>query len=425
MRRREFLTSLTAGAVGAALPLTGRGQMAPCPPGMVQIPGGMSVTTACPNAVSPSWYTAAAHGQWMTLPNSALASAGVMESGWQYAQVAWSGGVLNTTGLYIGATFISGTFLVVWGGGHVDSALNAIYCYGPLESASPQWYLPRPSTSPPPQNEEFDSSGNPVARHVYASLAYLPKQNWMLAAGTHYRYIDSGGGPDTPTYQFNTASPATNQPWTQMAPTNSVSGGGASTVAVYDSVNNGVWAIGGYNVMFYNPSNNTWAASAGGMTFNMANAATALDTKRGIWAVFGYDGGQYLYFYRTNNGVNNSGYSPATTGTPPSTSTSANGSIIYDPVADCFVCWYNSGATLWTLTAPSSNPYQGGSAWTWSTITPSGGAAPTAESGLITADGEPGYTTGTYGRFAYVPNPIVRSYILMNRTQDPIFLYKP
>jgi hypothetical protein len=424
MKRRDFVIAMTTGVVGTSVPLLARAAL--CPPGTVKVQGGANATTTCPAVPSPSWYGPAASGQWLTLPNSALASSGVMESGWSAAQVAWSGAVLNTQGLYIGANFVPGTFLVVWGGGHVDSGLNAIYCYGPLESSSPQWYLPRPSTSPPPTNVEFDANGNPVARHVYDSISYLPDSNWMFAAGTLYRYIDSGGGADTPVYQFNVASPATNQPWTQEARMDSVNGGAAAAISVYDPVQKGVWAISGYNVMFYDPATNSWSINTnGGMTFNMSNAASALDTKRGIWAIFGNDSGQYLYFYATSEGVNGSGYVPTMTGTPPSTSGGVNGSIIYDAAADCFVCWYNSGAQLWTLTAPASNPYQGGNAWAWNAIAPQGGAAPSVECGLNTSLGEPGYPTGTYGRFAYVPNPAVQGYALMNRPNDPIYFYKP
>lgn len=425
MKRRQFITGATTAAVGVALPAIVRAGSPLCPPDFVVSSKGTSSTTTCPVLPAPEWYSSASSGQWLALPSSTLAACGVMESGWAAAQVAWSGAVLNTNGLYVGAQFITGTFLVVWGGGHVDSGLNAIYGYGPLESDSPQWYLPRPSTSPAPQNVEFDANGNPVSRHVYDSISYLPDQNSMFSAGTHYRYIDSGGGPDTPTYQFNVASPASSQPWTKKAPMNSVAGGAAALISVYDPVKKGVWAISGYNLMFYNPLVDSWIVNTGGgMTFNMSNAASALDTKRGIWAVFGNDGGQYLYFYETSNGVNGGGYAPTTSGAPPISAGDANGSIIYDAAADCFICWYNSGAKLWALQPPGNSPYKGGNAWTWDALTSGGGVTPSVECGLDDSQDEPGYATGTYGRFAYVPNSAIGGYLLMNRPTDPIYFYK-
>ena len=40
-----------------------------------------------------------------------------------------------------------------------------------------------------------------------------------------------------------------------------------------------------------------------------------------------------------------------------------------------FVAWSGSGKTLYFLTPPA-NPYSGGDAWAWTSVTPAGGATP-------------------------------------------------
>jgi hypothetical protein len=327
----------------------------------------------------------------------------------------WGGGFINTTGIYSGSTFIPGTFLCIWGGGHVDYSGNEMYCFGPLESDVPLWYCPRAATNPAPMDEEFDANGNPVSRHTYSSMCYLPTQNWMFAAGTNYRYEDSSGGGDTAVFQFNVASPETNQPWTQKANADTASGYamGASTAAIYDPVHNIIWGNGNNQAVvgYYEVANDVWHAQIFQNGSWGDQPASAIDTKRGIWAIYGNG---VLNFYEVNAGTFscNSYYVPKTTGSGPTGT--GGGSILYDAINDHFVVWNDSGTEFWTLTAPSSSPYYGGNDWTWSAVTPSGGATPTAQN-----------TQGTYGRFNYIPNPTITGYILLNRVTDAIYFYRP
>lgn len=383
-----------------------------------------------PGNTAPNWYAAIAPGTWGVLPNSVLNGSAAQLygalSGWNTTNSnvlsPWSGGFLNTNGIYTSgaydgsSVFIPGTFFCLWGGGHVDYGGNEMYCYGPLESSSPQWHCPRAATNPPPFDVEYDGSGNPVSRHTYCSLVYLPTTNRMMAVGTPYRWTDAGGGPDCATFQFNMQNPATKQPWAQLAhPTM------PCMVTAYDAKLGGVWGLSmiTYSVFFYDVTTNSWMEGNDNFNVGYYYMGADVDVNRGIFATFGglYGGGHGLWFYTTNNGVSNQYWVPNTTGTGPNMSeTGACGSIAYDSFNDCFVVWPggSNGGTLYTLKAPAANPYQGGNPWTWTKISPSAGATPDLEN-----------PHGTFGRFRSVTSPIISGYILLNSVTSSIYFYRP
>ena len=139
----------------------------------------------------PSWLGAV--GEWSTVAGSTLSASGVAESGAVTGVFAYSGGFINTTGIYDGTTLRTGTFLCLWGGGHADYGGNEMYAFGPLENNTPAWYKLRDSTSPVPTNVNEDGSGNPVSRHTHGDPQYIAANNEMLTAGGAYRYSDSSG----------------------------------------------------------------------------------------------------------------------------------------------------------------------------------------------------------------------------------------
>jgi len=388
---------------------------------------------------TPSWYTSIPRGTWAQIPNSVLNGSAAQIYGaftdasyaghtWSGSTsgnpiVPWSGGILNTTGIYdhASSTFIQGTFLCCWGGGHTDYYGNEMYCFGPLESTSPQWYCPRAATDPPvivtsSSGPWFDANGNPVARHTYNSLTYLPNRNWMFASWT---YAESSQAlyPNAQSlaFQFNQQTPGSVQPWKPLA---NAPGAYAEPVSAYDPVWNIVWATdsGASNsdVFQYNPLTNSWSSASAPTSGNWNDHATScIDTKRGIWAI--WDSGN-LCFYEVYSGApsSNGFYVPTLSGSLPSISGYA-GSILYDSINDYFVIWPGSGKSIYKLVPPSSLPYKGGNAWTVTAIAPSSGATPDAEYS----------STGTFGKFQFVPNPLVTGYVLVSLANGYVYFYRP
>lgn len=356
---------------------------------------------------SPTWHSGGALNTWITLPNSDLNASGVMQSGGMEVVDAWGGGVVVTLGLYIGSTFTTGTFLVVWGGGHTNYSGNEVYAYGPLENNSPTWNRLRDRTSPAPTDVSTDGSGNPVSRHTYNTLSYVNDgtRNWMVSLGCLFSYIASNGYTDVYVYDFAQVSPNSNLPWSLKTPAN-----GAAQVSAYEPSSGKIWyhlytenKVGSYHVAT-DTHDEEWYKSP---TDGAGNPTSCIDTALGIWAI--YDGSAGLSFYRTNNGVSNDWYAPSTTGTAPT----GQGSILYDPVAAVFRVWVGGGKTIWTLTPPGTSPYQGGNNWTWSSATAGSGSTPDTQN-----------AQGTFGRFGYSPNADVVGYILMNNPDGNIYFYK-
>jgi hypothetical protein len=358
---------------------------------------------------SPTWFSGIGLREWGTLPNSNYNTAGVIQSGGRELWESWSGAIVNTEGLYVGSTFIAGTFLVHFGGGHTDYGGNELYAYGPLESDSPQCYRLRDRTEPYPENQNEDANGNPVSRHTYSSLAYVNAggRNWLICAGGLYRYLDGSDFivPQFHYYDFAVASPNSNQPWSKLTPT--ITAGGAGNTCAFDG-----------QYLWFHPDaqgvvarvdviNNTgFQRNIHAGDSRNGDAASAFDSTRGIWAVWGATAG--IRFFRTNN-INNSYYTPTTTGTAP---TSATGSILYDEDLDCFVVW-TGGTTLYRLTPPATNPYSGGNAWTWSSETPSGGSTPSTKQ-----------ANGTFGRFNRISSAECQGYILSNDYDESIYFFR-
>jgi hypothetical protein len=228
----------------------------------------------------------------------------------------------------------------------------------------------------------------------------------MICAGGLYRYTDADAVPLFHYYDFAVASPNSNQPW-----------GNLTTQITAGHIPGNTSAFDGQYLWFHPDSQSSVARvdviNDTGYTRNIyagasgnGDTASAFDSTRGIWATWSAVSG--IRFFRTNN-INNSYYNPSTTGSAP---TSATGSILYDEALDCFIVW-TGGQTLYRLTPPATNPYQGGNAWTWSSETPAGGSTPSTKQG-----------NGTYGRFSRVSSAECQGYILSNASNADIYFFR-
>lgn len=278
----------------------------------------------------------------------------------------------------------------------------------------------------------FNGAGDPVSTHTYSRLSYRPASNELLIPGIYAESMNALM-PSRAFYKFNfsDANPATGTPWSQGPASPST-----MQLSCYDPVQDGLWTIsfpntGNARLNFYSFASNTWT-TGGYINFSTVpgyDAAVAFDFKRQILAVWigtvPIGSISQVVFFRTSLGVSAPHWMPTLNGSLPTqlgtnSGLTSTGSITYDSIEDRFVIWYNSGASLYTLTAPETNPYSGGNAWQVGTITASG-TTPSQEAGL----GDGTYSTGTYGRFNFIASPASYGYILMNRVSESVYFYRP
>lgn len=365
----------------------------------------------------PSWYGAAASGEWVALPNSTLTSSGAGWSGTapggtgNYTTVvtAWGGGVLNTVGVYRSGSFVSGTFLVLFGGGHGDYAGNELYAYGPLEADSPTWSRITDPTIPA-ADDVSRLGGKPVSRHTYDTLVYLPAQNKMLCIGSPGYYHTGFGFNVADVFDF-AVNPGAGNPWgTADTSFPAFNGGGVGPISMisgYDEVNGKAWGLGkgnGQVLGAFNAAAGTWASYSKDNPNGPASAKAGLASSI---AKLVFVSGSTVYV-QDLDAPTSALYTPSITGSAPSLGATA--SLDWDSAGARFVM-RGSGATLHFLT-PGANPDAGGDAWAWSSVTPSGGATPAAA-----------VENGTYGRFRMV-NGTLRGALLMAAHNAPISFYK-
>jgi hypothetical protein len=364
----------------------------------------------------PAWLSAANSEEWLALPASSLTGSGVGWSGASpggstYVNVvnAWSGGVLNTVGCFYEGLFHAGTFLVIWGGGHGDYAGNEVYAYGPLQADSPAWHRLTDPTVPGPSNIVRDGSGNPVSRHTYDTLVYLPTLNKMMTIGAP-GYYQAGNTFNCSDFFDFSVDPSSVNPWSSNdSGFPAFSGNGTiNLVSGYNQETGKVWGVGngnGTRLVSFDSASLIWSG------VEKHNPTPASSGKGAI-----LPSANLLVF------VNNSGvvqcqdldstasaiFSPTVTGTGPGSSTYP---LSWDEVGGRFVSWGRTGKSLFFLT-PGANAKSGGDGWAWSSVTPASGAVPSST-----------VTWGEFGRFQSIPGPL-RGVLVMPNSASPIYYYK-
>lgn len=298
---------------------------------------------------------------------------------------AWSGGAYDP----------SRDRLIVWGGGHGDYGGNEIYTFDIDTMTWARIWGPSPIemiqalTGAACLNTYAD--GNPVSRHTYGGLQYLPIQDRFFIQGGS-RYCGSGGsGIDTWTFDL------VGLRWERKAdfPVCSVCGS-LEHVTGYDPSTGHVFlAAPGYVLHEYNPSANTWTARSDRAIASRMNGT--IDTKRRKFVAIG-DGRVYVYNLNTTGTIVRE--APSTSGATAIISTSYPG-VVYDPVSDRVVAW-SGGADVYSLNMDTM---------VWTRHTTTGSVIPTSAPGA-----------GTYGRFQYIPSK--NAFIAVNRIDENVYFYK-
>ena len=298
---------------------------------------------------------------------------------------AYSGGILNTKGVYKDGTFIAGTFLCMFGGGHADSNNNAMYAIGPFESDFPTCFQLSRNTKP--KDVWFDANGYPVSNHTYDAGVYLPDQNMGLWCGFGARYISSWGDPDPDgsrpstsyMFDFNVPNPMANKPWIKGPQNGFIAGGDA--VSGYD--NGAAWAMGSDgHVVRFNPVSPSWTdfgipvSDNPGQTFyGLLGGSTGADVHDGI-LVAECTG----KVYRIDLAARRVRITTPP-GDAPQTQTVHRTSTVW--VNGRWIVFQDGTRTLYSLDKDCTR---------WSSETAPGGLLPISQPG-----------SGTYSRFGYIP----------------------
>ena len=327
-------------------------------------------------------------GEWYEVPNSHLRTvvpiptpcgdpANIMG--------AWSGGAYDPVG----------DRLLVWGGGHADYGGNEIYAFSMGTLSWSRIWGPSPNipcaTSQTCVNTYAD--GNPVARHTYNGLSFLPSQNKFWIIGGSLYCGPGNAGKDTWVFDMPTLrwQRKTDLPVPDWAP-------GLSMMSAYDPATGHVWLVSGANPLHeYDPVNDTWTLrGSNGIGSGMTGT---IDTKRHKYVLVGIQG--VIVF-----DLNASGTIPAqawaTTGATNLVGSTYPG-IAYDPVSDRVIAW-DGGATVYSLNMDTK---------VWTRLDPAGTnqVIPT-----LPVD------SGIYGRFRYIPSK--NAFVGVNRIDENVFIYK-
>ncbi|WP_201496803.1 hypothetical protein [Rubrivivax sp. A210] len=364
----------------------------------------------------PNWMSVP--GTVATLPDSALLTSGQAwsgvnpggSSGIAALMRAWGGGVLNTVGIYRDGAFVSGQFLVVFGGGHNDYAGNEVYAFGPLNSNAPRWSRIIDPTIPAP-NDVGRLGGYPVSRHTYDALVYLPTKNKMLCIGAAGYFHTGFGFLQADVFDF-AVDPSRANPWTTAdAGFPAYGGGGVGTIALisgYEASTGKAWGLGNGNSQklgAYDAASGTWSS------YNKDNPNGPTSGKAAIAS------GLMVFVNNATVYVQNLATPDAPIFTPTNISGAApnmanTASLAWDAVGRRFVVGSSAiTKTLYFLTPPAANPAT--DAWAWSSQT-------------FTGAGPSNVTEfGIYGRLQYIElGNGIRGVILLPAAASPAVFYR-
>ncbi len=346
---------------------------------------------------------------WMAAPSSDLITLcePVAE---QFPGIRLVGGCFNIAAAWGGGAWDSThRKMIVWGGGHADYGGNEVYAF---DAASFAWERLTDPTLPP-FDEDPLHDGNPVSRHTYSGLQWLPDQQRFFAIGG--AMSESGNGTNV-TWSFDVDAAT----WTNLAPPEPPPVNYSHSTAV-DLANQTVILRVAQSLWSYDIAGNAWTKRK---DFGFppewpdfersGDKSGVVDPTRGIFWSFGA-GDHLVYDLATDTLVHEDWVttgggdwdnSAALPDYPEQWFMTGGGDIIeaeapgidYDPNADAIVAW--NGGAPYVLDLATK---------TWTVM--NGDGAPAEPTG-----------TGTYGRWRYVSAYNV--FVLVNDLDENVYFYK-
>lgn len=292
----------------------------------------------------------------------------------------WSGGAYDT----------KRDRLLVWGGGHFAYGGNEIYAF---DVNTQKWMRLTNPSIPPAENTAYAADGGPVSRHTYDVLEYVASIDSFCSFGVPAPYSQSGLLNNTDCFNFN------NLKWERKADTPAT---GYGSYSGYDPKTGHVWVFATQTRCTLNewdPARNIWLQRSNKATCYDATKTAAIDPKRRKLVAVG--GGATHVFDLP--GSSSAARSSVSTKGETEIVRAKNPGIDYDPVSDRFIAW-SGGPNIYSLNLDSL---------TWALLTPSKANTvipPAANS------------TGTYGRFRYIPSKNV--FVVVNSIDQNVYFYK-
>lgn len=323
-------------------------------------------------------------GQWAEIPNSRirsqLPSPVPPGNGPENIIEAWNSGAFDT----------KRNRLLITGGGHNDYGGNEVYAFS-IETL--QWqriWGPSPNI-PAPQGpcSATYSDGNPVSRHTYDGLEYIPQLDalWMHGGSLYC----GPGNQSRDTWQLDLTNPR----WSRRA--DMIANSVLEMVSAYDPVTGHIFASGPSSQLGlyeYDPVSNAWTSRGGQSVVDHQTATIDSDRRKfvsiGSGNVTIYDLGQSTVSAQR---VSTSG--------PQAVVNFAYPGVDYDPVSKRIVAWIG-GSTVYSLDvatlAWASHPTTG-------SVTP-----PSPRNSMV------------FNRWRYVPSK--NAFITVNGIDQSVFIYK-
>ena len=328
-------------------------------------------------------------GHWHEIPDSSLVASGLLEGrdGSVNKITAWSSAALDP------AT----NRLFVWGGGHADYAGNEVYAFD-LETL--RW--DRLSDPAQPDRERNDSyaDGSPRSRHTYNYLEFVPSAKRLMSFGGAALYPYG----NISTRRISEFDPGSRR-WVTGRRADVPAGGNMiGAHARLDPLSGDIFFLTSQRatLMRYSPADDRWREGWGGHYVRVHSTA-AIDPKRRFLVLIGSGAGaaQALRWDLDRPG-------PATdlrsvTSGDTEIERAYGPGFDFHPASGMFVAW--SGGTDVHMLDPAD--------WRWTR------RAPSPENRV---DPGPQLSTGTFGRFRYVP--ALDLFVVMNGVQRNVFVYR-
>lgn len=286
---------------------------------------------------------------------------------------AWGGGVWDSTGKR----------LIMFGGGHQNYAGNGVYAFNTHSLGFERiqedsgGFIYQPGTC-----EDALPDRNPVSRHTYNNITYLPALNAMWLYGGSRACGSGGFGTDT--WLFDLAT----RQWTELAVTGTTPGAALLTSA-YDAQTNQIYVTaGGDNpgLYTYNVGAQVWTKRNSFSFGNYLRLVSEIDPVRRVLVIIG---GEETTHTAVTCSLDSYTCQNITTTGDADIEYDRSPGLAYDPVRTTIVAWDGGSA----FTADASSVYEldlGTNVWTKTTGT---GGPSVATNG-----------SGTFGRWQYIPD---------------------
>ena len=328
-------------------------------------------------------------GQWREIPDSSLAASGLLAGLGASANriTAWSSAALDP------AT----SRLLVWGGGHADYAGNEVYAF---DLATQRWTrLSEPSPSDRERTDTY-ADGAPRSRHTYNYIEFVPAAKRMLSFGGAALYPHG----NTTTRRISEFDPESRS-WVTGRRADVPAGGNMiGAQARLDPRTGDVFVLPSQRaaLLRYSPASNRWS-EGWDRQYVRVHATAAIDPQRRFFVLVGSGAGQPQALRWDLDRPGPATDLRAITSGDKEIEAAYGPGFDFHPASGVLVAW-SGGADVHVLDPAS---------WRWTRRAPAPGN---------TVVPGPQSSTGTYGRFRYVP--ALDLFVLMNGVARNVLIYR-